>query len=301
MTLVAAKSVLLKRHFGASAVVEWDPTASVISHFRNSAQAAQVFQSVGLKMDTATELHSQLSTGEQFQADIARLLVELPNGPVVVDEFCSALDVSSARQLCQGLCNAGVSGWVVASCCSAIVDVDGLRPQWLFDSSNGCCSTFDLSSANTSALHTTPPMDPATLLGAPTVSIQIQPCAHSVWDIFKRHHYKSEQLSHKAEANVALASVFLPGATEPICHGTPVGFVATILHAAKGPTAAQAPRRAHRTVVLPEWQGLGLGSLISDAVAAFHFKQGREYFGQTVHPRQVCVRQVYSSISLGFV
>ena len=46
----------------------------------------------------------------------------------------------------------------------------------------------------------------------------------------------------------------------------------------------QQPRRAHRTVVLPEWQGLGIGSRLSDAVAEVHRLEGRAYYGQTVHP-----------------
>lgn len=43
--------------------------------------------------------------------------------------------------------------------------------------------------------------------------------------------------------------------------------------------------RAHRTVVLPAWQGLGIGSRLSDAAAALHHHEGCDYYGQTVHPR----------------
>ena len=65
----------------------------------------------------------------------------------------------------------------------------------------------------------------------------------------------------------------------------PCGFVATILHSGKRPEGARAPsRRAHRTVVLAEWQGLGVGSRLSDAAAEWHHREGAEYFGQTVHP-----------------
>ena len=43
-------------------------------------------------------------------------------------------------------------------------------------------------------------------------------------------------------------------------------------------------RRAHRTVVLHEWQGVGIGSRLSDAVAELHRRSGADYYGQTVHP-----------------
>jgi len=45
------------------------------------------------------------------------------------------------------------------------------------------------------------------------------------------------------------------------------------------------PRRAHRTVVLPCYQGLGIGSRLSDAAGEINKRQGRKYLGQTVHPR----------------
>lgn len=38
-------------------------------------------------------------------------------------------------------------------------------------------------------------------------------------------------------------------------------------------------------MILPDWQGLGLGSRLSDAGGEICRLQGREYFGQTVHPR----------------
>jgi GNAT superfamily N-acetyltransferase len=77
---------------------------------------------------------------------------------------------------------------------------------------------------------------------------------------------------------------------------TPVGFVAMIPHTGTrragvscgskqhgwGSTCAM---RAHRTVVLPQWQGFGIGSRLSDAAAELARLEGREYFGQTVHPR----------------
>mmetsp|Transcript_2450 Transcript_2450/g.2888 ORF Transcript_2450/g.2888 Transcript_2450/m.2888 type:complete len:130 (+) Transcript_2450:1-390(+) len=43
--------------------------------------------------------------------------------------------------------------------------------------------------------------------------------------------------------------------------------------------------RAHRTVILPSWQGLGIGSRLSDAVAEVFRLNGYSYYGQTVHPR----------------
>jgi len=43
--------------------------------------------------------------------------------------------------------------------------------------------------------------------------------------------------------------------------------------------------REHRTVVLPDYQGLGIGPRISDAVAQIHINEGKRYFSRTAHPR----------------
>ena len=64
----------------------------------------------------------------------------------------------------------------------------------------------------------------------------------------------------------------------------PVAMVSTIRHNGRKNRAGVIPHRAHRTVVLPSWQGLGIGSHVSDAAGEFHLRAGGEYFGQTVHP-----------------
>jgi GNAT superfamily N-acetyltransferase len=66
-------------------------------------------------------------------------------------------------------------------------------------------------------------------------------------------HHDAEAVARDAEDE---ASVYVPA-----------GFVATIPHSGK-PTseATDRPQRAHRTVVLPEFQGFGVGARLSDAV-----------------------------------
>jgi hypothetical protein len=43
--------------------------------------------------------------------------------------------------------------------------------------------------------------------------------------------------------------------------------------------------RGHRTVVLPDYQGLGIGVRISDFVAHHFATNGYRYFSKTAHPR----------------
>ena len=43
--------------------------------------------------------------------------------------------------------------------------------------------------------------------------------------------------------------------------------------------------REHRTVILPDYQGMGFGVRLSDAVAEMFIRSGCRYFSKTAHPR----------------
>jgi GNAT superfamily N-acetyltransferase len=43
--------------------------------------------------------------------------------------------------------------------------------------------------------------------------------------------------------------------------------------------------RGHRTVVLPEFQGLGIGARMTEAMGELHLIEGKRYFTKTAHPR----------------
>lgn len=64
-----------------------------------------------------------------------------------------------------------------------------------------------------------------------------------------------------------------------------VGFVATIIHFGAASKSGLPRMREHRTVVLPPYQGLGIGTRLSDAIAHSHLLEGYEYYSKTAHPR----------------
>ncbi len=49
--------------------------------------------------------------------------------------------------------------------------------------------------------------------------------------------------------------------------------------------------KGHRTVVLPDFQGLGIGVRFSDGVAQIHLEQGLRYYSRTAHPRMIYYRE----------
>ena len=48
--------------------------------------------------------------------------------------------------------------------------------------------------------------------------------------------------------------------------------------------------RGHRTVVLPDFQGLGIGVRLSDTVGQIQIDKGRRYYSKTTHPRMGAYR-----------
>lgn len=88
--------------------------------------------------------------------------------------------------------------------------------------------------------------------------------------MFGNHHY--------LDANVNKAARFYIG----IWDGVVVAFGAAIT---MPNGAVKNAWRGHRTVVLPDFQGMGIGVRFSNIIAEIHLKQGHRYFSRTAHPR----------------
>ena len=89
--------------------------------------------------------------------------------------------------------------------------------------------------------------------------------------MFKDHHY--------LDGNINKASRCYVGVWE----GNVVAFGATITMPSGTLKNAW---RGHRTVILPDYQGMGLGVRFSDAVAQIHLDEGHRYFSRTAHLRK---------------
>ena len=156
-------------------------------------------------------------------------------------------------------------------------------------------------------------------LAPPQLELWLRPCEPSAWQRFHPFHYKTAQLSTAAATFLLEATIHLPrlprlphlspydvpeptarvqhvslaltepsatAPTPPVTVVVPAGFVATTPHSGKCTAEATAPpQRAHRTVVLPEFQGFGIGSRLSDAAGEWHRRRGSDFYGQTAHPR----------------
>lgn len=88
--------------------------------------------------------------------------------------------------------------------------------------------------------------------------------------MFKNHHYLDGNINKSARCYVGVWN------DEIVAFGASIAF----------PSGSwKNGWRGHRTVVLPDYQGMGIGVRFSNAIAQIHLEQGLRYFSRTSHPR----------------
>lgn len=198
-----------------------------------------------------------LSNGEKFRAGLARLICEQP-GQAVIDEFTSVIDRQIAKIGAQAFGKAwrrGNGQVVLLSCHYDILE--WLQPDWIYDTVEARFYTRDC------------------LRQRPKFELQIYKVKGSVFRHFKPHYYLD--LPHPVAAEYFVGVV----GNEPVCH-----IAVTPMFTAKA-------YRSTRLVVMPEWQGAGIGTRFLDAIGQYHLDgRGRcgytlPMFFHTSHP-QLC-------------
>lgn len=247
----SGKSQLMRRFYGETEDVVWDSRKAIASHFESADDAINRLAGVGLSsVPSWCRPYNVLSNGEQFRARMARML----NSNTSFDEFTSVVDRTVAKSCCwaiqREIRKREMRGVVFASCHRDIVE--WLQPDWVFDT------------------LTASMMPRGYLCCRPPITIEIKPCDRSMWSIFSQHHYMSANLAGSCRSWVATWG------------DTPIGF-ASSMPLPSGTT--KNAWREHRTVILPDYQGLGIGVRISDEVAQIHLDEGRRYYSKTAHPR----------------
>lgn len=194
--------------------------------------------------------YAALSTGQKFRADLARSLAE--SDFVVFDEFTSTVDRTVAKAACVGLNKAmkrmDNKRFIGISCHSDIIS--WLQPDWVYNLDS---STFIRSEC---------------LQPRPKISVTVRIGDKSAWPIFSQHHYMSAELSNRAQ-------IFLVWATLDDEERL-IGFVSVIPSMGHKGCYSE-----HRTVVLPDFQGLGIGGKMVELVAEYLWKRDRKYFTST--------------------
>ena len=246
----SGKSSLLEQ-FGKEKTINWNQNKAICSHFESSDEAQEKLSAVGFNtVPSWMRPYHVLSTGEKFRADLA---MRLENN-AVIDEFTSVVDRNVAKSCSYALRRyvdkSNLQNIILATCHYDIIE--WLQPDWVYDT-----ATSRLTVGRGSVRR-------------PTIELEMLPCTTQAWSMFSKHHYLTANINRSARCWVVQ------------WEGTAIGFAAVI----PMPSGTlQNAWRGHRTVVLPEFQGLGMGVRISDAMGMMVRAEGGRYFSKSSSPR----------------
>jgi GNAT superfamily N-acetyltransferase len=225
----SGKSSLGAELFGPDAVYRpagWPPDAPIVDALAPGADLDAVtgaLSAVGLgSVPSWLRPYHVLSNGERFRADLARIICEAPPR-IVVDEFSSVVD----RQIARIGALAFAKAWrrtggqaVLLSCHYDILD--WLEPDWVLDTATGTFSGRGLHRR-------------------PRIVVEVRRVDWRYWPLFEPHHYLK-----------------VPRMIAACCYlGTVEG--APVAHVGVDTRPGLREARACRLVIMPEWQGAGVG------------------------------------------
>lgn len=253
----------------------WEPERSLLDSFPETLSIKDVtalLSAVGFSSPPAwLRPFRVLSTGQQFRVTLARLLALAlarsaeERGPLVLDEFTSVVDRTVAQvgsaalaRLIRGeLGRAHELRFIAVSCHEDVIA--WLQPDWVYRPAE---DRFEWRC----------------LQRQPAISLALFRCKASAWPLFAPHHYLTGALNPSAVC-------FLAAWDE-----RPVAFSAWLPFVGKSPAGVAGTRREHRTVTLPDFQGVGIGNAVSATVASMWKGLGYRAVSTTTHPAMMRAR-----------
>lgn len=259
----AGKSRVAKAMFGDALVSPndqtWAPDKAIVDDFDSMPvkEIVGLLGAVGFNSPPAwLRPYGTLSVGEQFRATCARALAD-NDGLVVLDEFTSTVDRQVAQVASSTIAKAvrRSNRQLVAVTCHYDVE-DWLQPDWVYQP--------HVNQFTWRSLQRRPPID-----------LEICKVDAQAWRVFAPHHYLSSELLPAAQCFGAFVD------------GQIVGFTSYI-HFPHARTRNL--KRLHRTVVLPDWQGVGIATTLTNWLGERLASQGWRLRSTTAHPAMIHLR-----------
>ena len=242
------------KYFGEEEKLTYDNNKAIISHFENPDEAVEKLIAVGLNsIPTWCKPRNVLSVGEGFRIDLARRL----KSNCVIDEFTSTVDrdvaLSCSKSVGKYIRKNNLKKCVFVSCHKDFIDT--LCPDYIIDLDDECI--YD-----------------ARNLPRRKFELQIYEKSNKaeIWNIFKQHHYLSSEL------NIA-CKMFVAYLNDNI-----VGMCAVLPQ--PGVLDGDA-WRIHRLVVLPDYQGLGIGVKLLEYVCDLFKYHNKTIYLRTSHTKLI--------------
>ncbi len=261
----SGKTTIARELFGASLWQrgDWPKDRAVVDGFGELPikSITGLLTSVGFSSPPAwLKPYRVLSGGEQFRCDLARCLASLQQegerrtnetpSLAAFDEYTSVVDRKVAKigsaAVAKMLRSGRVQGRFVAVTCHYDV-LEWLEPDWVLDMSTGRMT--------------------GRCLRRPRIELALHRCRYAVWSLFARHHYLSAKLATAARCYVAL------------WEGEPVAFCGLLPQHGR-----HRGWRISRIVTLPDYQGIGVGSRVMEAVGDLYLRDGNRVSITAGHP-----------------
>lgn len=233
---------------------DWDNNKTIIDNFNEKytpKQIVEILSKVGFNSPTDwLKPYNILSNGQKFRVDLARVILE-NNKPVLFDEFSSVIDRQVAKIGCSAIerfIRKENKKFIAISCHYDIID--WLQPDWILDVDKNLFQWRQLRRR-------------------PEIKLDIREARREEWSLYKKYHYLSSDLNNTSKCYVAEINKI------------PVAFCA-IIHFPH--SKVKNFKKIHRIVVLPDYQGIGIGKVFLNSICEIYKKQNYRVLLTTSSP-----------------
>lgn len=238
------------KFFGEEEKITWDNSISIMSNFNSPNEAIEKLCAVGFNsIPNWCKPRNVLSVGEGFRVDLARRIKD----NCVIDEFTSTIDrnvaISCSNSIGKYIRNKGLKKCVFVSCHKDFIDT--LCPDYVID-------------LDTQKLYDTRG------LSKQKFELQIYQAFNKleIWEMFRQYHYLNGNFNMASNLYVAELNDEIVGMVAILPH--PNGYCLNGF-------------RVHRLVILPDYQGLGIGKTLLTWVCEYYNKKGKVMYIRTSH------------------
>jgi ABC-type lipoprotein export system ATPase subunit/predicted acetyltransferase len=251
----SGKTTILKQ-LGQLIEPIFDNTKALISNFDflSPQEATRLLSSMGLSsVPTWLRPYDKLSNGEQYRARLSYLVAKSTD-VILIDEYTSVVDRDVAKAMSfalQKYIRKTNKKIIVASCHYDILE--WLMPDWTCSPQKG--GTLERCDYLRQ--------------GRPKIELSISRVESSCWKMFKDHHY----LTHNV--NKSCSFYLFEWDSKPI------GICAVLSTPRNNNSFGKS---ISRIVVLPDYQGLGIGSQICNTIGGMYKNQNNDLYIKTANP-----------------
>ena len=225
-------------------------------------EITKAFNAVGFSSPPSwLKPYAVLSNGEKMRCDLARAILSEQN-LFVFDEFTSVVDRTIAKigsfAMQKSIRRTGKQ--FIALTCHFDVE-EWLMPDWVFDTNTMTFRDCGMQKKN-----------------RPAIKFELFETKNKqfYWQMFKKYHYLNHSFNNAARTFIATVN------------GEICGFSSVLVFAHP---KVKNTWRGHRTVILPDFQGIGLGSIMTNEIGEILRSEGKTFITTTSNPALIYSRK----------